>query len=238
MMGLGQDIVKGIGTGREVATKEIPEELKRFVRDSAHLDSILSSWEVSDGFGVALEHAERGTELMNLMKNQNEIYQFSSRDSPFIGYCYCQIVKDLIIQGLVNLIAVRQLALLKMRNPDSNADQFCQSYRQKAQVVMNLLESHSKSFSASGTGKGLLESIIAEIGGGQYAMKVLQVAQNSTNPYIKAQKISDRMVQTIIKQGMGKTTGDILNEPGKCAGTSMQPEGLSDRPKVKIFNGN
>jgi hypothetical protein len=83
MMEMGQDILKSLGT----STPDFPPELSRFIRESEKLDSVLQVWQHSDSFSLALEHAEKGTKLMQLLN-----CSVNTRETPFFGFCCCQIV--------------------------------------------------------------------------------------------------------------------------------------------------
>lgn len=113
-----------------------------------------------------------------------------------------------------------------MRVPQSNAGEISDGYKNRATVVMSMLENHSKVFTASETGRSLLNQIMAEITSGQVAVGILNDALNSSGPHVAGSNPETGIIKTIVGQGMGKTTGKLLEDPGKCAGTMMQPEGF------------
>jgi hypothetical protein len=126
----------------------------------------------------------------------------------------------------VNLIAARQLAIYKFKKPFSNAESLSSTYNSRAQVVMKTLERHSKVFTASETGRNLLQQIVYEIQGGQMSMGVIQEQLESQDEYIMSQDPNSGLFQHVVKEGMSTTTKKILRDPGQCAGTLMQPGGM------------
>jgi hypothetical protein len=91
---------------------------------------------------------------------------------------------------------------------------------------MKTLERHSKVFTASETGRNLLQQIVHEIQGGQVSMEVIQEQFESQNEYVMTQDPNSGLLQHVVKEGMSTTTRKILRDPGQCAGTLMQPEGM------------
>jgi hypothetical protein len=126
----------------------------------------------------------------------------------------------------VNLIAARQLALFKFKSPASNAGEIAESYKNRASIVMQTLERHSKVFTASEVGRSLLDQITTEISGGQMTMEFIREQILEDDPNVAIQNPNQGLFQHVVKDGMSKTTATVLNEPGKCAGTMLQPEGL------------
>lgn len=124
------------------------------------------------------------------------------------------------------MIAARQLAIYKFKSPDSNAGEIAESYKNRASVVMATLERHSKVFTASQLGRDLLNQIATEISGGQMTMDLVREQMGEHNKFIAVQDPNQGLFQHVVKEGMSKTTSKALHEPGKCAGTMLQPEGM------------
>lgn len=74
-------------------SETIPAELTQFIRQTERLDGILKTWESSDSFSQALSHADIGTSLMKMLVRKNRESNVTTMDTPFFGYCCCQIVK-------------------------------------------------------------------------------------------------------------------------------------------------
>lgn len=91
---------------------------------------------------------------------------------------------------------------------------------------METLERHSKVFTASQLGRDLLNQIATEISGGQMTMEFVREQILEDNPFVAVQDPNQGLFQHVVKEGMSKTTSQALNEPGKCAGTMLQPEGM------------
>jgi hypothetical protein len=96
MMAMGEDILKSLGTGTplDLSNSNFPPELSRFIRESEKLDTVLNEWQHSDSFALALNHADVGTQLMRELVQRNKQFDIASRDTPFFGFCCCQIVVD------------------------------------------------------------------------------------------------------------------------------------------------
>lgn len=93
-MSMGQDILKSMGGAKPLDLNQtnFPPELSRFIRESEKLDTVLNQWQHSDSFALALEHADLGTKVMRELVQRNRQFDIASRDTPFFGFCCCQIV--------------------------------------------------------------------------------------------------------------------------------------------------
>jgi hypothetical protein len=184
---------------------QLPPTFLRSTFTTAQLDEFLNAWTASPSFTISVEHAGGGTRILEVMSKK--LSPESRRDTPFLGFCVCQL-------GLLNLIAARQLALL---------DRNCSPVELKilAQVAIGILAGHSNVFSASNSGRKLLEKIMIEISGGEMTMDKLSDMWSKDPQSVGYREGGDEMMSSLIRANTSKTIGVILDEPGMCAGTMM-----------------
>jgi hypothetical protein len=114
----------------------------------------------------------------------------------------------------------------KFKNPASGTDVLAENCKKRASIAMQTLDRHSKVFTASKVGQVLLQQIAVEISGGQVTMDMVREQMEEDHEFIAVQNPNVGLFQHIVKDGMSKSTKIVLNEPGKCAGTMMQPDGM------------
>ncbi|KNC98179.1 uncharacterized protein SPPG_06583 [Spizellomyces punctatus DAOM BR117] len=202
MMTMGSQIVGSLQS--MAGTQRPPSHITAGFMTAARLDEVLAAWQNSPSFGKAIEHAAVGSRLLEEMAARVEAKK--RRDTPFFGYCVCQL-------GLLNLIAARQLALMqRTANPDETV---ASVLKHRATSSISILYHQSQVFSASKTGMQLLERVMTEIAGGEVTMRVMgELAREGRSGTEDA-----AVKEMLVRKAMGQTAQKVLEEPGQCAGT-------------------
>ncbi|KAJ3023844.1 hypothetical protein HKX48_000532 [Thoreauomyces humboldtii] len=207
MMAMGNQIATKLDKSGESKT---PPHIAASFLTAARLDEVLTIWQNSTSFGVALEHASRGSALLEEMAYRCEPKR--RRDTPFFGYCVCQL-------GLINLIAARQIALMQRDYPSSASDDptsLSSTLKHRATMSINILQHQSRTFSASKTGMLLLHRVMTEVAGGEITMRVMDELASRGAAGAEG---AGGFKEMVVRRSMGQTARQVIEEPGTCAGT-------------------
>ncbi|KAI8818777.1 uncharacterized protein EV422DRAFT_536809 [Fimicolochytrium jonesii] len=91
MMAMGVQIAAaGSSGGAGKSTMQPPPHVVHLFA-VARLDEVLTAWQGSESFGRALDHAAKGSLLLEEMAGR--VPPGKRRDTPFFGYCVCQLVR-------------------------------------------------------------------------------------------------------------------------------------------------
>ncbi|TPX58880.1 hypothetical protein PhCBS80983_g02839 [Powellomyces hirtus] len=203
MMAIGNQIVTGAAGAAKAS------HIAQDFLSAARLDEVLRIWQDSSSFGIALEHASRASGVIEQM-----VYNVAPnkrRDTPFFGYCVCQL-------GLVNLIAARQLTLLRAFQPSVQDDpnSLSSTLKHRASMSIHILDHQSKRFTASKSGMDLLHKVMTEIAGGDITMKVLdELARKGA----AGAEGSGGFKEVLVRKAMSESVKKVMEEPSICAGT-------------------
>lgn len=121
------------------------------------------------------------------------------------------------LQGLLNLIAARQLALMQRDIPqNAPQDSLSAVLKHRAESSISILQNQANVFSASKTGMQLLAKIMTEVAGGEITMRVMgELAKEG-----RAGSEGDKgMKELLVRKSMGNTAQKVMEEPSRCAGT-------------------
>ena len=77
-----------------------------------------------------------------------------------------------------------------------------------------MLAKHAEFFGGSQAGKGLLSAILVEVTAGRMTVDHMLTVGDSTDP-------NNYLVKQLISAGISKSTKEVLDEPGKCAGSMV-----------------
>ncbi|KAJ3144879.1 hypothetical protein HDU89_007682 [Geranomyces variabilis] len=203
MMSMGRQIV----TGRDAVTpSKTPAHVTADFMSAARLDEVLIAWQGSMSFGIALEHASRASAVLEEMATR--VPPNKRRDTPFFGYCVCQL-------GLINLIAARQVALLRAAGQE-HPNSLTAMLKHRAATSMHILDHQSKWFTASKSGMDLLHKVMTEVAGGDLSLKFLDdLARRGA----AGSEGSGGFKEVLVRKAMGQTVKAGMQEPGLCAGT-------------------
>ncbi|KAI9098585.1 hypothetical protein DFS34DRAFT_649285 [Phlyctochytrium arcticum] len=231
MMTIGNQIAGSFKLPSTGGVRNPPPHIAAGFLSSARLDQVLQAWQHSPSFDIAVEHAGVATNVLAEMAAK--VPPAKRRDTPFFGYCCCQI-------GLLNLIAARQIAFEHTQSmpsspagasPDSPSPATAEppssstttsspyktpNYLQSlATTAIQTLQHQSPQFSASKTGMNLLHQIMLELAGGQITMNVMQEMENKGMTGRGDWSIKE----ALMRRATSRTAREVLEDPGKCAGT-------------------
>ncbi|KAJ3046268.1 hypothetical protein HDV00_000081 [Rhizophlyctis rosea] len=247
MMTMGSQIASNLrslgGKGDAPGPKRAaPPHITAAFMSTSRLEEVLTEWQNSDSFNKALDHAAKGAKMLEEMSKRVPLEK--RRDTPFFGYCVCQL-------GLLNLIAARQLSIKALPSSttlithtttttttmtataaEPKAQRTTTTQKQQVTIQqitpqnlhtltipsLEILKTQSNLFSASATGLKLLEKVMTEIAGGEITMKILEGMRKQGRG---VGKNSERVAAELVRRGTGEGVGEGLDRPGECAGTMV-----------------
>lgn len=81
-----------IEIGRDNFEPPVASHMKKFTRDVAVLDRILSNWSNSSAFAIGLKHADIVVSLIKAKIEKGRSIALENYDTQFFSYCCCQVV--------------------------------------------------------------------------------------------------------------------------------------------------
>ncbi|RKO88659.1 hypothetical protein BDK51DRAFT_47917 [Blyttiomyces helicus] len=205
------------------------------ILNSSALDELLTAWQTSKSFLVALDHADRGITILEEMNAY--VSPERRRDTPFFGYSLCQL-------GLVMLLGARQSTLadayVPLPSPPARSATIPQHERlhhlpllsrsattntlhSRAAIIAAALGDQGHRFAGSRTGEKLLRNMMAEIAGGEMTLGILADLQRKGIGIDAA--AGQAVASQLVRRAMGRSTEDVFESPGLCAGSMLREAG-------------